>query len=68
MRAKDIKTNETYRVKNNPYYFKPIEVLKPKEKENTNSYIVVKGKFSTDKNNFDFALIKYFKPVDIYSL
>jgi len=57
-----------YGVKNNPYFFKPIEVLKPKEKENINNYIVVKGEFSTNRNDFRFGLIKYFKPVDIYSL
>lgn len=68
MIMKNIELNKIYGIKNNPYYFKPVEILKRKQKENTNNFGVVKGYFSTTKNNFNFALIKYFKPEDIVEL
>lgn len=68
MKVKDIQINEVYRIKGNPYFFSPREVLNPKEKENRNSFTVVKGVFSTTKYDFGFGLIKYFKPSDILQL
>ena len=66
MRACDIKINEIYRHKDHPRYafIKALKVLRPKQDENTLNRIVVKCAFSTD-TNFDFALIKYFKPSDL---
>lgn len=63
MRAQDIIIGEWYRHKDHPTYcwVKAVKILKPKEAENTNNYIVVKCYYSTDKCD-DFALIKYFKP------
>lgn len=65
MRAKDIQLNKIYTIRNNPNYFKPKQILKPKEGVNTTKYIIIKGELSTTANNFNFALIKYFKLSDI---
>ena len=66
MRSTDIIIGESYRLKDNPKYCwaKAIKVLKPKEQENTNNFIVVKCEYSTYKND-DFGLIKYFKPSNL---
>lgn len=66
MRAKDIKIGSVYRHRTSPNYAyaKAVQVLKPKEHPNTNNYIVVKCHWSTNMN-FDFAMIKYFRPTDM---
>ena len=42
MRAQDIKIGEYYVLREHPHYsyIKPIEILKPKQKENTNNFLV----------------------------
>jgi hypothetical protein len=66
MRAIDIVIGESYRHKDHPTYCwaKAIKVLKPKQDENTNSYIVVKCEWSTEKND-KFGMIKYFTPSNL---
>ncbi len=66
MKAMSIKYGDILRHRTSPNYsyYKVIEVLKPKQKENTNNFIVVKCYHSTNKN-FDFALIKYIRPCDL---
>lgn len=66
MKPSAIVIGESYRLKDHPNYCwaKVVKVLKPKEQENTNNFIVVKCEYSTYKND-DFGLIKYFKPVDL---
>ena len=61
MRAKDIKPDHVYAIKNNPYSVKVLEVLPSKKGINVNPYIVVKCIMSTN-NDFSFGLIKYLKP------
>ena len=65
MLIKNIKLNEIYRVRNNPFYFKPTEILMRKQGENTNNFAIVKGWFSRTSNDFNFAIQKYFKPSDL---
>jgi len=67
MRAKDIVIGKTYKLKNNPYFIEPLKILKPKEEENVNNYIVVKCVFLTSIRD-KFGIIKYFKPSDIVEL
>lgn len=66
MRACDIVIGDSYRHKDHPNYCyaKAIEILKPKQRENTSDYIVVKCEWSVDKND-SFGLIKYFKPSNL---
>ena len=66
MRAKDIEIGKSYRHKDHPNYAwaKVLKVLKPKEAENPHNRIVVKCKYSTDKEG-KFGLLKYFKPSDL---
>jgi hypothetical protein len=66
MRPQDIKIGEWYRLRANPdySYVKAIEVLKAKQKENTNSYAVVKCEhcvYDTDVCGF----VRYFRPCDM---
>jgi hypothetical protein len=55
-----------YRLRHSKEYghVKALEVLKPKTRENTKSYIVVKCEHTVYKNS-NFGLIRYFRPVDL---
>lgn len=66
MRAIDIKIGESYRHKDHPNYCwaKAVEVLKPKQKENINGYIVVKCDYSIVKDEKNSQTL-YFKPSDL---
>lgn len=66
MRAQDVEIGKSYRLRNNPTYSyaKAVKILKPKQDENTNPYIVVKCEY-TVKKNASFGLIKYFRPFDL---
>ena len=66
MRADKIKKDDIlrHRTSINYSYYKVEKILKPKQEENTNSFIVVKCLHSVDKN-FNFALIKYIRPCDL---
>jgi hypothetical protein len=79
MRACDIKQGEIYRLKSSPNYgyIKVFCILKPKQAlfykdfngnyrndKNENKIIIVRGIHSVDKN-FDFGIIRDFKPVNI---
>lgn len=65
MRASDIKISDILILPKSPQgYLKVVEVLKPKQKENYNTYTVVKCILSTSLN-FEFGYIKYFKPSDL---
>ena len=66
MIAKDIKIDSIYRHRTSPNYAyaKAVQILKAKEFPNTNTFIVVKCLWSTN-TNFNFALIKYFRPTDL---
>lgn len=65
MRAKNIIIGKTYKLKQCPeYYAKALEVLGPKNKENTNSFIVVKCIWSQSYES-SFGIIKYFKPSNL---
>lgn len=66
MNSKNIVIGESYRHKDHPAYCwtRVIKILKPKEGENTTTYIVVKCEYSVDKNS-NFGLTKYFKPSDL---
>jgi hypothetical protein len=63
MRAKDIVIDKSYRHKDHPRYgwAKALKVLRPKEGENTTTQVIVKCKWSQDKDAM-FSLIKYFSP------
>ena len=67
MKASNIEIGKWYSIKDNPYYFKPLKVLTPKEGGNPHNRIVVKGLFSTSRHD-SFGLIRYFKPSDIKEL
>ena len=64
VRPNDIVIGESYRFKEHPNYSwaKAIKVLKPKQDENTHSYIIVKCEHSINKND-NFGFIRYFKPM-----
>lgn len=64
MRSTRIEIGKVYRIKNNPYYFKAIEILRAKQKENKTNRILVKGHLSTN-NDFSSYLTKYIKPSDL---
>lgn len=68
MRSKDVIIGNIYGIKNNPYFFKPISILKPKQGVNKNSYIVVSGWFSSVEWSFDFAIKKHFRLHDLVPL
>ena len=63
MRVQDIVIGKNYRIKTHPLYCyaKAVEVLRPKQGVNTNTYSVIKCHYSVDVDA-KFALIKYFKP------
>ena len=68
MRHSDIKIGEIYRHKHSSIgYAKALKVIPPKTLENTTSKFVVECKWSTD-TSFNFALCKYFKPVDLVKI
>lgn len=69
MLARKIELGEWYRHKNTPDYgwAKALKVLQPKQDENTNSYIVVKCQWGTDKGDV-FGFIKYFLPRDLIAI
>jgi len=69
MRIKDIKIGEIYVLKDQIKYtfIRPVEILKPMQNENTNSYTVVKCEHFLHKDD-TCGLIKYFKPCDICEL
>ena len=66
MRHKDIVIGEFYRHKQSfDYgYLQPLEILKPKTRENSNNYIVVKCKHVTSKDS-TCGLIRHVRPRDI---
>jgi len=66
MRAKDIVVGDIYKFKAHPEvgFAKAIKVLKPKEGENTNNYIVVMCEHTYLPND-DYGFIRYFKPSDL---
>lgn len=63
MRAQDIVVGESYRFKEHPdySYARALAVLKPKESENANPYIVVKCEHTVCKDD-TCGFIRYFKP------
>jgi hypothetical protein len=65
MRAQDIVIGKSYRFKEHPTYgyVKALEVLKPKQRENTKPYIIVKCEHTINKND-SFGFIRYFRPVE----
>jgi len=69
MRAIDLKIGDFYRHRDHPEYAyaKVLEVLKPKQKENTNTYIVAKCEYMVGKND-KHGITKYFKPSDLVKL
>ncbi len=66
MRAQDIVIGETYRFKAHRSigYAKALKVLKAKEGENTNTYIVVKCEHTYRKDD-NMGFIRYFRPIDL---
>lgn len=66
MKAKDIIIGKSYRHKDHPNYcyVKALQILKPREGENTNTFIVVKCEYTVEKDS-SFRLIKYFKPSNL---
>lgn len=66
MRHQDIVIGEKYRLKTDSRYNTVIakKVLKPKEAENYNNFIVVKCHLLTSAND-DWGLTKYFRPRDL---
>ena len=66
MRTSEIEIGESYRLRNNPTYgyVKAVKILKPKQDENTNTYIVVKCELTVGKGDC-FGFIKYFRPFDM---
>jgi hypothetical protein len=64
MKAKDIKINKTYGVKGTQCTFKVLEILKPKEKENTNKFILLRGLFCYKSDTRQ----RYLKLEDIYNV
>lgn len=70
MRINKIEIGETYRHKGDigrPYYFKAIKILRPKEGENTNTFSVIKGEYTTSRNSTT-GLIKYFRASSLEKL
>ena len=66
MQAKNVVIGESYRHKEHPSYgwAKAVKVLRPKQDENTNTFIVVKCEYTQQKNDV-IGLVKYFKPSDL---
>lgn len=66
MRTQDIEIGKSYRLRSHPNYSfaKAVKILKPKQEENTNTYIVVKCELTVGKND-SFGFIKYFRPFDL---
>jgi hypothetical protein len=66
MRADKLTIGKSYRHKDNKSYgwAKVIKILKPKECENTQGYIIVKCEWSVDKDS-SFGMIKYFRPSNL---
>lgn len=62
MRIQDIKIGTYYRFKDSPDYgyAKALEVLKPKQGENTHTYCIIKCEHTVYKNN-KIGYIRYFK-------
>lgn len=69
MRTQDIVIGDHYRLRDSPNYgyVKAMEILKPKQKPNTNNYLVVKVEHTVNKNDL-FGFIRYFKPADIIKI
>ena len=69
MIAKNIIIGESYRHKNSPKYCwaKVVNILKPKRAENTTKRIIVKCRWTVEKEDDSFGLIKYFNPSDLLS-
>lgn len=66
MRAKDIEVGQVLRLKDNGYYLRVLEILKPNTIKGKN-YIIVKGKYSQFPST-DFGLIKGFRPRDLEAI
>jgi hypothetical protein len=66
MRPQDIKIGEYYRhiVDSNYGWAKALEILKPKQRENYNTYTVVRCEWTIHKGD-SFGYIKYFRPCDL---
>jgi hypothetical protein len=66
MRPQDIKLGEFYRHVDSPnrFYAKALEILKGRQKENTNTYAVVKCEWTNSKN-YGIGFIRYFRPCDL---
>jgi hypothetical protein len=66
MRAQDIKIGESYRHREHPEYAwaKAVEILKPGQGGNNQTFTVVKCEWTVHKND-GFGLIKYFRPRDL---
>jgi hypothetical protein len=62
MRTKDLVIGEYYRHKDNPAvgWARALEVLPPKQKGNTQNYILVRCEWTMHKND-KFGLIKHFR-------
>jgi len=60
MRAKDIEIGKVLKLKDNGYYLKVTEILKPNTIKGKN-YIIVKGKYNKYFNKFDHGIIKGFR-------
>mgnify|MGYP003647879003 CR=1 FL=1 len=62
MRAKDIEVNQILRHKDNGYFFRVVEVMKPNTIKGKN-YIIVKGKYSQSIGSL--GITKHFRPRDL---
>jgi len=65
MRASDIKIGQVLRLKDNGYYLKVTEIMKPGAIKGKD-YIIVKGIYSQfHLHDFGFGIIKGFRPRDL---
>jgi len=66
VKIKDIEIGKYYRLKDTPTYgyIKTLQILKPKELENNNNFVVVKCEHTVNKDD-TIGFIRYFRLVDI---
>ena len=68
MRAYNIKVGSVYCIKNSPFRFKALQVLKPRSEGNPLNKIIVKGLYSSTygKINWDDEhRVRHFAPLEI---
>jgi hypothetical protein len=64
MMASKIVIGATYRHRASGYYAKVLEIIQPKKKGNTNTYIVIRCGW-TQMPNEEYIWVKHFKPCDL---